>query len=364
MFLTAAFAPFFLRADFLRVMPGKEFSFPRDHGSHHDYPVEWWYFTGHLRTAPQDGEESMFGFELTFFRVAVNPTSRVSKSPWHVQSLFLAHAAITDDRNRQFYFEKRSRRPSFDIAGASDTALHVWLDDWRVKLHGSGNFHLSFRAVDERSKNPFSLELTLNSRKPEVLQGIDGYSQKGAEVTDASYYVSLTRLEGVGKVMLGGAEQVVSASAWMDHEILSSKPNDEEVGWDWFALQLDNDWECMIYHLRRGTPQETSPFSAGSCVNPKGESRALTLNDFTIEPLRFWSSPTSGIRYPAEWKISIRPFDIDVTVTPTVENQELASDSEGSTRTYWEGRSSLRGKMGGEPVTGSAYVELVGYKSE
>jgi hypothetical protein len=31
--------------------PGRSFSFPRDHGSHDGFKVEWWYITGHLEAA-------------------------------------------------------------------------------------------------------------------------------------------------------------------------------------------------------------------------------------------------------------------------------------------------------------------------
>ncbi|MCI5065240.1 carotenoid 1,2-hydratase, partial [bacterium] len=145
-------------ADLREVAPGRQLSFPRDHGSHHDYPVEWWYFTGHLEDTEK---QESYGFELTFFRVAIHPTNRPAQSPWHVQSLYLAHAALTDDTKQRFFFEKRTRRPSFGAAGAETEKLGVWLDDWRAEQSGSlserdGTLKLSFRAVDENSHQPFS----------------------------------------------------------------------------------------------------------------------------------------------------------------------------------------------------------------
>ena len=53
---------------FVSALPGYEFSFPRDHGTHDEYRTEWWYYTGHLRA--DDGRA--YGFELTFFRVGVS----------------------------------------------------------------------------------------------------------------------------------------------------------------------------------------------------------------------------------------------------------------------------------------------------
>ena len=56
-------------AGFTRANGPREFTFPADHGSHPDFQTEWWYYTGNLQTA--DGRH--FGYQLTFFRRALNP---------------------------------------------------------------------------------------------------------------------------------------------------------------------------------------------------------------------------------------------------------------------------------------------------
>ena len=48
--------------------PGYAFAFPRDHASHPDYKIEWWYYTGNVATATG----RRFGYQLTFFRVGVD----------------------------------------------------------------------------------------------------------------------------------------------------------------------------------------------------------------------------------------------------------------------------------------------------
>src|SRR5512145_2537624 len=52
---------------FARAMAPRTFSFPADHGPHPDFRSEWWYFTGNVAAA--NGRH--FGFQLTFFRVAL-----------------------------------------------------------------------------------------------------------------------------------------------------------------------------------------------------------------------------------------------------------------------------------------------------
>jgi len=366
LFLVTFFLVSSAHGEFLEVTPGRKFNFPRDHGAHVEYPVEWWYFTGHLKaqSAEQVTVERTFGFELTFFRVGINPKEGARETPWHVGSLYLAHAALTDDSNQRFLFEKIRVRPDFGQAGASTERLEVWARDWRVEQGPKGEsqstIRLQVEARDAQTGEMFSFSFAVQPQKAPVLQGDAGYSQKGASPGDASYYVSFTRLEGDGEVVIGNEELRVGVEAWMDHEVLSSKPNSREVGWDWFAMQFQNDWECMLYNLRRGNPLVRTQYSSGSCVSPEGEKFLLTASDFLIQPSGSWRSERSGIEYPSGWTVSIPKMGIEARVAPTVKGQELLSGS-GGERTYWEGRCLIEGSMDGEPQRGAAYVELVGY---
>ncbi len=65
-------------ANFARVEGPRELTFPADHGAHPRHQLEWWYFTGNLEGPA--GEP--FGFQLTFFRRALQATPRVSESAW------------------------------------------------------------------------------------------------------------------------------------------------------------------------------------------------------------------------------------------------------------------------------------------
>ena len=71
--------------------PDYVLEFPRDHAAHSDYRIEWWYYTGNVETV----EGRRFGYQLTFFRVGINP-SPINPSQWTVRDLHMAHFAITD----------------------------------------------------------------------------------------------------------------------------------------------------------------------------------------------------------------------------------------------------------------------------
>ena len=321
---------------------------PRSHGAHPDCDTEWWYFTGHLQ-----GKQKIqtYGFELTFFRVAVNK-ARENKSAWNTSSLYFAHFALTDDRNKTFHFAEQLSRDSFSQAGSSLTTLDVWIKLWRAHLKEN-----TIRLTAGDSQH--SLTLDLLSKKPIALQGDNGFSKKGPEIGDASYYLSYTRLVGDGAITIDGITHQVKASAWMDHEFSSSKLTRNVLGWDWFAMQLNDGSELMVYQLRHSDGSK-SIYSSGSIVDSKGNVTSLSSSEFEITPTAQWRSPHSTITYPAKWNISLTARNEHYIVIPTVADQELRTKASTGV-TYWEGRSLVFDKTSKQQI-GQAYVELVGYK--
>jgi predicted secreted hydrolase len=141
----------------------------------------------------------------------------------------------------------------------------------------------------------------------------------------------------------------------MDHEFSTSALSDDQVGWDRFALQLDNSRELMVFYLRR-QDGSVDLFSSGTYVDIDGSTTPLTREDFSIEVLDTWRSPHSKAEYPAHWRIRVPSLDIDLEVIPYISDQEL-----NLTFTYWEGAVKIQGLQNGEAVSGNGYVELTGY---
>ena len=340
-----------MHAEFMQVRTPRPFAVPRDHGAHYNFPTEWWYFTGHLK-----GSQGTFGFEVTFFRIGVT-TAKSDQQTLLPRSLFVGHFAITDDRNETFYHSEILERDSIaEVAGASESTLHVWINDWTAKMVSEKRIELSAHM------DAAALSLALRPAKKLVLHGNKGLSQKGATPGDASYYSSFTRMGGSGTLSLPDRPPVPVEviGAWMDHEVLSSKTGPDAAGWDWFALQLDTNQELMLYHLK-DSAGKISPFSSGSFIDTDGSVRHLTVDDFQIRTLSEWTSPTTGITYPSKWKLHIPSLQLSMTVEPTIPDQELITKKTTGI-TYWEGRSTVSGSLGSKPVSGNAYVELVGYQ--
>jgi predicted secreted hydrolase/threonine/homoserine/homoserine lactone efflux protein len=335
-------SPGFARAD--GPLP---FDFPADHGPHPDYQTEWWYYTGNLDTV--DGRH--FGYQFTIFRRGlVPPEDRQDRpSSWATNQVYMAHFAVTDVESGRFHYFDRFSRGAAGLAGAQASPYQVWLEDWRVEELEPNVYHL--RAAQEN----VAIDLRLTDLKGPILQGDRGYSQKGPEPGNASYYYSLTRLASSGTVRVGETAYQVDGLSWMDHEFSTSALGPELVGWDWFSIQVDDGSELMLFQLRRedGT---TDSFSSGTTVDPDGNTTRLGHQDFTVTVNDTWRSPHSDAIYPAQWTITVPSKDLTLEVTPYLADQELDASF-----IYWEGAVKVVGEHAGNEVSGNGYVELTGY---
>ncbi|MDR3576235.1 MAG: lipocalin-like domain-containing protein [Anaerolineaceae bacterium] len=341
-------SPTLATSDFEKAIGPRDFVFPLDHGAHPNFQTEWWYYTGNL----EGPKGQHFGYELTFFRRALQPPSdRLARSSdWATQQVYMAHFTLTDVSNGSFrYFEQLSRGAA-GLAGAlGQPEFSVWLNNWSVQQISSDEYHLQSAQQDIR------LDLMLKDLKGPILEGNHGYSQKGAEPGNASYYYSETRLQTQGTLAVGGQNYLVNGFSWMDHEFSTSALPAYEVGWDWYALQLSDGSEVMMYALRHSNGSQ-DPFSSGIIIHPDGTTQLLKPSDFMITHAGTWRSPHSGAVYPSDWTIKIPSEQLTLQVQPYLADQEL-----NVTFIYWEGAVKVSGIKAATAVSGSGYVELTGY---
>jgi predicted secreted hydrolase len=335
---------------FQPAVAGRPYAFPRDDASHPEFATEWWYYTGHLR----DDSGRWYGYQLTFFRIGVSPPGAPRASEWAVRNLYFAHLAITDEARKTYHFRDRISRGALGEAGAKTEAYDVHIGDWRAGLQGKTHV---LKAVEDG----FGIELRATPRKPPVINGEGGISRKAEGVGRASYYYSYTRMETAGTLYLDGKPVPVTGDSWFDHEYGSNVLAPNQVGWDWFSIQMDNGTEAMLY-LMRTTGGGTDPYSSGTFVDATGKATHLTADDYEIEVLDRWKSRESGAEYPSRWHITVPRFGWDVVVTPSVADQEIRASGPAGV-TYWEGSALVKGTVRGVGVSGRAYVELTGYTS-
>jgi predicted secreted hydrolase len=325
-------------------------SFPKDFGAHPEFRTEWWYFTGNLT----DRSGSPYGYQLTFFRQGLRRKLPPSPNSWDIRDLYLAHFALTDGARKKFRALDRISRGGAGLAGASLDGMGVWLFRWSARMKDSV---ILLEAGDPRME----IRLQLLPRKPPVVHGENGFSQKGPGRGQASYYVSLTNLRTQGTLRSdpSGPAAEVQGTSWFDQEFGSTQLAPNQKGWDWFSLHLSDGRDLMIYFLRL-QDGSVEPASSGTLVTPSGEGRYLRLGDMKVSVSDRWKSPRSKGEYPSRWRIQIPSAKIDLTISPLIADQEL--DTKGSTGvTYWEGAVSGRGVSEGRPVSCEGYVELTGY---
>ena len=329
-------------AEFPAVVPGYTIELPRDEGSHAQFRTEWWYLTGWVEG--ENGEQ--FGFQLTFFRNRPgidedNPSRFVAR-----QVLF-AHAAVSDQSRGSLLRSEKSARAGFGLAESTEGALAVKIDDW--SLRRDGDRYLAVAATSD-----FALQLECVGTQPPLLNGKNGFSQKGPDPQFASYYYSLPQLQTSGRIVIGNREHRVRGVAWFDHEWSSGMFDERARGWDWIGLNLDDGGAMMVQRIRDDAGKQ---YWGGATLRERGgPDRAYAPEAITWSPLRRWRSTRTGVTYPVEWKITIG--ERTITLRPLLDDQE--NDARASTGTlYWEGAVRAFDESG-RPI-GRGYLELTGY---
>jgi predicted secreted hydrolase len=335
-------------AGFARALSPRAFTFPADHGPHTDFQTEWWYYTGNLTT--EAGER--YGYQLTFFRRGLSPSSLPRTSDLATNQIYFAHFAVTDGPANTHTAAERFSRGAGGLAGASGEPYRVWLEDWRVEsLTADGSsVHLVARDGDQ------AIDLTLRAVKPIVAHGDHGLSAKSQAPGNASYYLSYTRLATTGSLTRSNAQVVaVSGESWFDHEWSTSALGPGSVGWDWFSIQLSDGRELMFFQIRRddGTLE---PASGGTLVALDGTPQRLDVGDVQIDVQSTWRSPATGGVYPARWRLRVPSAQIDIELIPIVADQEMRVSF-----VYWEGAVQITGASQGTAVVGQGFVEMTGY---
>lgn len=325
------------------VASGRPLAFPRDHGSHPDYRTEWWYVTGWVR----DDAGRDYGVQVTFFRHRPRIAEQ-NPSAFAPKQLLFAHAAIADPTLGRLRHDQRAAREGFGLAEASEETTRVAIDDWSLEL-ADDVYRARIVARD------FALDLSLTAREPILVNGDAGYSRKGPQPAQASWYYSRPQLAVAGKIALGATSLEVRGVAWLDHEWSSEYIAAAASGWDWTGINLADGGAFMAFRMR---DRAGGAFWAGGTRrDASGRVQTFGPSDVRFVSNRTWRSPRTGFDYPVAMTVSAG--GVDYNVAPLIDDQEL--DSRASTGTvYWEGAVRATGTDG---RSGRGYLELTGYGS-
>lgn len=317
---------------------GVPLDFPRDHGAHPDYRIEWWYLTANLRSA--DGRS--FGLQWTLFRSALTPGGKDASQIW------MGHAAVTS-AGRHLVAERLARGGTGQ-AGVTPEPFSAWIDEWRMKSRvgkealAAGADPLSKLVLGASGKD-FRYSMELEAKGPLVPQGDRGYSVKSAE-GQASYYYSQPFYTITGTLVLPEGEVAVTGEAWLDREWSSQPLSAGQTGWDWFSLHLGTGEKLMAFRLRG----DGQGYMSGTWISADGRPTPLRSSDLVVTPLD--TVKVAGHLVPVRWRVEVPGHDFDVTTDALNDEAWMAVSFP-----YWEGPIRFSGSHEGE-----GYLEMTGYK--
>ena len=310
---------------------GVAFSFPRDHGAHPRFRIEWWYVTANL--TGEDGRD--YGVQWTLFRSAAAPREA---GGWASPQLWMGNAAVTTP-DRHFSAE-RLGRGGIGQAGVTAAPFAAWIDEWRLEAEGEGISRLAMTAAGPE----FRYDLSLAATGPIVAQGEGGYSVKAAS-GQASRYYSQPFYTVTGALEIGGRRVAVTGKAWLDREWSSQPLSAGQTGWDWFSLHFDGGEKMMGFRLRDAAGDYTS----GTWIAADGTPTPLAANALKVTPGE--TARVAGRDIPVTWRLTLPARGLDITV------RALNADAWMATRyPYWEGPVRVTGSQGG-----IGYLEMTGY---
>ncbi len=328
-----------------------KFKFPEDFGSHNKFKLEWWYFTGNLKA--ENGNE--YSYQFTIFRNALKYDSIKLNSDFASNQLYFYHFAITDIRNNKFYYYDEYARGATGLAGATYIPLKIFVNNSSI----TGSFENADSSLPTFHINAiadtYQINLTLKPLKKIILQGDEGLSKKSYDKDNNSYYYSISRLNTEGSIVLdnGGNKQKlkVIGNSWLDREWSTSALSKDQVGWDWFSIQLSDTTEIMYFKLRNKDGKTN--FAKGTLIYSNGDKKNLYQPDVFLEEKEYWDNG-AGKRYPSKWIMTIPNEQIKLLIETRVKDQELKLNLR-----YYEGSIKIKGIKGSKEINGLGYVELI-----
>ncbi len=250
----------------------------------------------------------------------------------------LASIAITDKTTGAYYTQSANYSP--DQTSFSTTDLDARVPS--AALSGpmdSMHLHATLPVGE--------IDLTLSAQGPAMYNNGTGLMPFFG---GTSYYYSLPRLASQGTLTENNHIYPVTGQSWLDHQWGTWDWSTVQK-WTWMPLQLSNGDRVNLWD--QFGPDGESHYA--TVLHPDGTEEIVAVNPLADTTSGFWTSPTTGKRYPTRWTVNIPALDANLTVIAQPQGQEIQAYGG-----IYEGASSVTGHYRGKPVTGQAYVEQLG----
>lgn len=324
---------------------------PRDHGAHPAFRTEWWYFTGWFESPALS---QPLGVQITFFRSAPN-VNVLNPSAFSPKQLLFAHAAVAIPSVGKLKHDQIIRRAGSGgalIQSTNEQVLNIQMPGWQLQSAQGEQWECKIQTPQ------LSIDLRMEQTQTPWMQGLGGYSQKGPQAEQSSYYITLPHMRSSGTVRLEGKTLPVQGSFWMDHEWSSTVLAPNAQGWDWVGLHGDQGEALMAFQIR--DRDHTKPPVWTHAALRRADGTVRNFSKITFEVRKRWKSTRTGIEYPVSQRLLLD--DLVFELQPLFDDQEL--DARASTGTlYWEGAVRVKSgnASGNTSPWGRGYLEMTGY---
>ena len=337
------------QAGFSEVNDDYQFRFPDDHLAHNGFCSEIWSFNGQL--IDSSNANNRFGFQFSIARLALTPKPPELDSAWATNQFYRSHFAVTDVVQQTFYAAERFSRAALGLAGSSMEPAKVWVEHWTLKI-SEPNLQPVFEVVVKQ--DDVMLQLQLQATKP-VLP-----ANSSLALANAAFHAYwLPRLQVNGELSLPEQDQVivVQGQAWLDRAWGAINTGQGQLGLNRFVMQFDDNSELLIIQLRRRDGSGT-PINRGLLINSDNTVQTFERRDIALEQLAEWKSPVSGQIYPVQWRLSVPQEQLELTLVPLLDDQELPLSLR-----FWSGSVTLKGQFKGQQIKGMGHIELGSYEN-
>ena len=307
-------------AEFPRSCPGYSIELPRDEGSHPQFRTEWWYLTGWVETEKRRAAR---------FPGHVLPQSARRRRRQPV-ALRCAPGAVRA-RRRQ-----RSARWALLRGEIRRARASVWRRPRRARSRSRSTIGRCARRASAispwRRRASSRCDWNAVGTQPPLLNGKNGFSQKGPQPQFASYYYSLPQLQDQRP-----HRDRRSRASRARRRLVRPRMVERHVRRARTRLGLDRS-ESRRRRRADGSAHSRrcrrAALGRRDAARARPADRTYAPDEIAWSPLRRWRSPRTGVTYPVEWKIALGGRTI--TLRPLLDDQE--NDARASTGTlYWEG---------------------------
>ncbi len=195
-----------------------------------------------------------------------------------------------------------------------------------------------------------ALTLTLVPESAYVLHGHHGVIQQGPGGLSA--YYSAPRLRATGALTLAGHRSAVRGLGWLDHQWGNFATDPAALRWNWFACQLRDGRDLMLYEFLDPAGRPTR-YRAATFVSRTG--RVSHPTRVTVSERGPLVRPAgAAASYPLGWRLDVPAVGLHLTLRSRARDQYIHNTFVAS---FWEGAAEVVvGPAGGCIVESSREV--------